>query len=209
MFIRTPMTHAMNAAAGVLQGIKADDAATFKQKYETWKTQNDNALKLFDYQNDTYKAILNDKNKGVDERIAELKANAAAFKDDITMRLAADRNPAVIEEHLAKADEARAKWQELSDKLAARGMKFNLAKQQIEEAKNSGKPMTPEAQIKLLTEAMSDKVAGGGASSLSPEALHLAATTYLATGTMPNLGMGGKEDKEAVLNVEVYFLVNS
>lgn len=116
-FTRVPMTHSMLAAGAALNAMKANDSAAFQEKFDAWKVQNENALKLYDYQNAVYKDILTAKNKSVDERIAELKANAAAFKDDIMMKLAEDRNPSVIDEHLAKADEARNKLQGSLDKI--------------------------------------------------------------------------------------------
>lgn len=40
----------------------------------------------------------------------------------------------------------------------------------------------------------------GVMSSLSPEAVHDLALSYAKTGNMPNMGMGGKEDRDAVFN---------
>lgn len=116
-FARSGATNAMNAAAGVLNSMRAGDAEAFKNSFDVWKTKNENAMKLFDYQNDTYKEILNAKNKSVDERLGELRANAAAFKDDNMMRLLEARNPAIIQDLMDKGDAARAKMQESFDKI--------------------------------------------------------------------------------------------
>jgi len=141
-FARHGATGAMNAAAGVLGALKAGDVEAYKKNYDTWKTKNENALKLFSYQNDTYKDILNAKNKSVDERIAELRANAAAFKDDNMMQLLASRNPAIIEDLLAKSEAARQKAQETANKVQE-GHEKRLAylegKIQLDEELKAGK----------------------------------------------------------------------
>lgn len=116
-FSRNGATNAMNAAAATLKSMKEGDEAGYQKNKDLWKIQNDNAMKLFDYQTNTYKEIMASKNKSVDERIAEMKANAAAFKDDNMMQLLEARNPAVIEDLLAKADAARSRMDEVTVKL--------------------------------------------------------------------------------------------
>ena len=204
MFTRRPMTNSMNAAAAAINSMKQGDAEDFKQKFDTWKVQNDNALKLFNYQNDTYKDIMSAKNKSVDERLAEMKANAAAFKDDNMMQLLEARNPAVIDDLLARADAARAMAEKHSADVEATGLKNYTtlqALQQVKEDFKAGK-ITKEQFVQNLQKVTTAGKGGAGAgdTKLTPEAIHAAAITYNATGQMPNLGMGGKEDKEAVLN---------
>lgn len=84
MFTRRPMTNSMNAAAGVLESMKQQDAADFKQKFDTWKIENENALKLFDYQRDMYKDIMSNDRLDVKDKMAKTEALASAFKDDYT-----------------------------------------------------------------------------------------------------------------------------
>ena len=55
IFTRVPMIKSMNAAAGVVTAMNNKDEADFKKKYEVWKTENDNAMQLFDYQQKLYK----------------------------------------------------------------------------------------------------------------------------------------------------------
>lgn len=144
MFTRRPMTNAMNAAAATLQAQKQGDETAFKQNYEKWKTENENALKLFDYQNATYKDILGAKNKSVDEKIGELKANAASFKDETMMQLLIDRNPSVIEEHIAKSEEAVGKARDHADKIQDGMDQRNTIREALTEFKKKNPNATPE-----------------------------------------------------------------
>lgn len=210
MFTRTPLTYAMNAASGALTAMKSQDESLFKQKYEVWKTSNENAMKLFDYQNNVYKDILNTKNKSVDERIAELKANAAAFKDDLMMKLTEDRNPSVIAEHLSKADEAMAKMEGTINKIQDSFDK----KQLLEDGLNAFKTEHPNATPKQLSDEairLSKEVglAGGkGGSSAaatvtySPEAIDKFADAVRAGVKLSALGLGygTNANKTAVMN---------
>ena len=164
MFTRRPLVAAMNASAGVLKSMKEDDAATFKQKFDEWKVQNENALKLFDYQNDTYKAILAQKNKSVDERIAEMKANAVGFKDENMMSIALLNHIDSVEKHTLDMDLLRDRLEKAQNDLVLQSPKVIAVKEgmeQIQEDLKAGKITPEEAWKKALELAQSSK---GGAS---------------------------------------------
>ena len=67
------MTQAMNSAAAALQAMNEKDDKIFKHKFDVWKIDNANALKLFDYQQDAYDKILNNKGAKVEDKLADLR----------------------------------------------------------------------------------------------------------------------------------------
>jgi hypothetical protein len=137
LFTRTPMTTALNAAAGVLTAYHKGDQEAANQAYKTWEVANNNALKAADYQQKTYDNILQAfrAREGAtiaagsqEERAisAELLANATAFKDTVMMQFAADRDL----QGAAKHAEFLAKQKE---KMDANTMKLAETQAQNEE----------------------------------------------------------------------------
>jgi hypothetical protein len=89
-FTRTPLTTAMNAAAGVINAYHQGDKEKADAAYKTWQVANENAIKNANFQAETYKAILSQ--LGTQERaidaetsrqeravIEEFRAHQAAF----------------------------------------------------------------------------------------------------------------------------------
>lgn len=195
-FARSGATNAMNAASGVLNAMQSKDAADFKSKMDIWKVKNDNAMKLFDYQNDTYKDILASKNKSVDERIAELRANAAAFKDDNMMRLLEARNPAIIEDLLAKGDLARTKMQESLDKIQDWKDKQDRIEEGLKAFKESNPNANPQQILAETTRLVNESTAaekgtskGTDKSTLTPEVIDQKVEALHNGATYASLGL--------------------
>ncbi len=117
MFTRHPLTATMNGAAGAITAMKQSDQAAFDKKFDVWKAQNENAFKLMDYQNKIYDTVLKNKNASVDQRLSEMQAHAAMFKDDYMMQLAKDKNIMEMEELQLKRQEAGEKASEYADKI--------------------------------------------------------------------------------------------
>lgn len=165
MFTRRPMTNSMNAAAAALNSMKAGEAEDFKNKMEAWKTENDNAFKLLDYQQNIYKSILENDRLSVEEKRAEIGAHASAFKDDIAadhmknsdligfQQLQIDRDKA--------ADAAKKNSAELEE-LGHKNLAFMEAKKQLDADKASGK-ITPQEYIRGLQAAAYSNIAAADA----------------------------------------------
>ncbi len=97
LFSRQHLTTALNAAAGVMNAFKKGDQEAANQAYQSWKVANDNALKMADYQQKTYKAILDNFTRregltiqegSMEERAAtaELLANAHSLRDPVAVQ---------------------------------------------------------------------------------------------------------------------------
>lgn len=206
MFTRSPVTESMNAAAAALNSAKQMDAENFKKKSDIWKIKNDNALKLFDYQNNTYKDIMASKNKSVDERISELRANAVAFKDQNMMNILEARNPAVIEDLLAKSSDALASAQKKSaemEKFANQNYATMQAMAVAKEDLDAGS-ITKEQYAQRLQEAAnaSAKAVQATKVTLTPEAIDQKVEALKNGATYSSLGLSTRTsnnpDKAAV-----------
>ena len=97
LFTRTPLTTAMNAAAGVVNAYHDGDQQKANYAFETWKVADENYKAAFNYQMDYYKAVLGDvahreelimKMSEEEKRDAQasVTAVATAFNDQVMMQ---------------------------------------------------------------------------------------------------------------------------
>lgn len=71
LLTRRPLTHAFEAGGEVNEAINTGDAAKFKAAYENWKSSNDNAWKMAEWDQSNIKDLvqrIKDKEAGADER---------------------------------------------------------------------------------------------------------------------------------------------
>lgn len=159
LFTRTPMTTALNAAAGVLNAYHKGDQEAADAAFKSWKVANDNALQLADQQQKTYATLMGalSKREGVEAQVgnleeraawADAQANAAAFKDPVMMQALLDRDVQAV----TKLQNDRAKllsnMQSSSEKLE----KQHLASQAFYEWKQQNPNATPMEQLKKMSE---------------------------------------------------------
>ena len=86
---------------------------------------------------------------------------------------------------------------ELSAKTDIAKASMGIKKEETDTKKSAAESLA--AYHKQLGDAKTN-FGKGVMSSLSPDAVHDLALQYAKTGTMPNMGMGGKEDRDAVYN---------
>jgi hypothetical protein len=142
MFTRRPLTNSMNAAAATLNAMKANDAAAFKQKFDEWKVQNDNAFKLLDYQQQMYDHILKNDQFSVEEKKGEMVAAATMFKDERMLEIAQRGEMREAERAVREQAEAAQKAQEYSGKVEEAGRRklaFDTGKSVLDEDLKAGK----------------------------------------------------------------------
>ena len=58
LLTRQPLTTAMNAAAGVIKSYRDGDAAAAQSAYTQWKAANDAAMQIANFQQDTYRNLI-------------------------------------------------------------------------------------------------------------------------------------------------------
>jgi hypothetical protein len=78
-FAHRPMVASLNAAGAAMQAMNDNDAAAYKNAFDTWKIQTDMTSKLIGMESDTYKGIMDDQHKTMDEKIQEMKAAADIY----------------------------------------------------------------------------------------------------------------------------------
>lgn len=96
LMTRTPLMTAMNAAAGVLKGYHDGDVQAANQAFQTWKVASENAMKAFEFEQDTYKEAMGRLEKRTEfrerqsateataqerERVAQLNAVGRSLQD--------------------------------------------------------------------------------------------------------------------------------
>lgn len=78
LMTRTPLTTAMNAAAGVLKGYRDGDVAAANQAFQTWKVASENAVKAHEFEQESYKEALGDLDRRTQFRERQSSTEAAA-----------------------------------------------------------------------------------------------------------------------------------
>lgn len=83
LFTRRPFVNAIQAMGGVLKATSDKDAALAKQKYDEWKIESANALKLSQYQEKVYDSALKKMSTDAAAGRAELQTSVLAYKDEV------------------------------------------------------------------------------------------------------------------------------
>lgn len=81
LLTKNPLETALNSGAAVMNAANKRDAASFNKAFDQWKIDNENAMKMANYNQDLYKDLI-----GKDE--AELRARAVSAKDNVMIHMA-------------------------------------------------------------------------------------------------------------------------
>ena len=81
LLTRAHLTTAIQAAAGVMKSTHDQDLALAKQRYDTWKIESENAIKMAKFEQEAYKNAINRYRSDAAAGEAEIKTLAAAFKN--------------------------------------------------------------------------------------------------------------------------------
>lgn len=81
MLTRQPLVNALKSSAGVMNAYHAQDLEKYKQSFDEWKQNVDNAVKMHDFERDSYNDLV-----GKDEKLANIYA--AAFKNPTLAQMA-------------------------------------------------------------------------------------------------------------------------
>lgn len=152
-FTRQPLTHALNAAAGVMNAYHKADADAYKTAVQHWKDTSDYALKMADYQRDAYKDAIEMIEKAPKDALAILRAKAAVFGDDPLGDLAKAGNivgtTTLLSERAARDEQLRrenVRGHQLADATAEL-----LDARKVLAAAPPGSPEAAEAQARIAT----------------------------------------------------------
>lgn len=150
MLTRAPLTSSLNAAAGAMKAAQENNAQAFKQNFDVWKVETENALKLHQFEMDSYKQSLDKIKAGDDSALADIQVTAASFKNDTLQLLAAKGQADEVKAYLKAQTDQSKKAAESADKTEA----FGLYQQGIFEYKKShnGQEPPPELAAKMLQE---------------------------------------------------------
>jgi hypothetical protein len=87
LLTRHPLTASLNAMAAVNHAYNDGDMAAAKSAYEQWKVQNENAIKMSEFQNKAYENALSKINHDYTGAVSEARVIAYAQKDNVVMAL--------------------------------------------------------------------------------------------------------------------------
>lgn len=87
LLTRQPLTASLNAMAAVNHAFNEGDAAQAKSAFDTWKVENENAIKMNDFHVKAYEGAIRKVGTDRTGALAEIRATAAALKDDVVISL--------------------------------------------------------------------------------------------------------------------------
>jgi hypothetical protein len=179
---RTPMTAALNAFSGAIQGHMQGERDVAEKRTAEFKQKTEVALKNHQMEMDRYKTILNDKKMRLQEKMQEIHAIAAEERNQQMMQISRERNLLAIEKAYNQNQQAAQRFtvqaEQMHGKLVAAGIESKeqakaaiaalQSAQSAPAAPEAGKPGREEAIQKILA-------ANPGLTATSPEVLSLLA----------------------------------
>lgn len=117
LLTRTPLTTALSSAAGVLNAYRQGDLQKADREFKTWKANTEYALELNKFQLASYKAAIEKIKAGNMGAMAELKAYAAAYKDENMAMIADTRNLNEVIRHADSMEMAQERLQLSKERL--------------------------------------------------------------------------------------------
>jgi hypothetical protein len=87
LLTRQPLTASLNAMAAVNHAYNEGDDARAKSAFDQWKVENENAIKMNEFQVRAYDSAIKKYSTDRAGAVAEIRANAAALKDDVVIQL--------------------------------------------------------------------------------------------------------------------------
>jgi hypothetical protein len=147
LMTQTPLTTALNAGAGVMKAYREGDQEAAQHQMEVWKAATANALRLQDYQDKIYNASIKKLDTETSTALAELTANAAAFRDNIMLDAAKSRDLDLIANIQQERERLGMEVRNRSPDITVWGDMMNSAIKA-----NGGKPLAPQQEMDLYKE---------------------------------------------------------
>ena len=193
LLTRGHLTTALNAAAGVVKGYRQGDQEAANSAFQTWKTSNENALKMANYEREMYNSLLSNtaaqeriglEREGLSEReihdraieapAAEKRANMARIlavaksnNDDAMVAAAMTGDPAAVARVVTDRARNMDKVKDATDAAVAHNLHIGAMKEETEKfTKEAGRPPSQVEQSQLWTKITKGKLSDEEINSL-------------------------------------------
>ena len=192
---RRSMTRSLNAAGAYLNANNQGDAVRAKQAFDQWKLETNNAVKMHDWQQESYKTALGSLKEDSSEARATVETIAHATKDDPVLQALQHGGMEAAKTLFTQREEnARNMMTHQKEIVQLNGLK------ELQEARQSG----DLAKVKAAEQNMDDinKAFGkGGASGAVPINDATIDGIYQGRIRMADLGYRGSQRAEAMRQV--------
>lgn len=143
LLTRRPLINSLNAAGAVMNAFRAQDSEAAKTAFETWKVENENAVKMFEFANSSLKDQLTEINQSENTRLNNYKIVAQALGDEQAARMQTfEQAMKLVEERQRHADEMAKAAPEIQTKYAQlqSGLSLVKAGRELQAAQQSKDP---------------------------------------------------------------------
>jgi len=204
MLTRRPLINSLNAAAGVMNAYKQQDAAAAQSAYDTWKVTTANAVKMAQFSIDAYKTALTKIDSDKRAALTDFTTTAKALGDENAAYVAehygidaAIKYTDALQAHVDRMAKTGEEMSRQKPKLDAQLAMVNGIKN-LQAARKTGDPAKIAAATQVVKDANEQlqafKSGAGGdvGNSLSDEDLKSMAEQYLAgdKSVVTSLGYG-------------------
>jgi len=151
LMTRTPLTSALNAAAGVFKAYKENDAAAAQQAFQSWKIASENASNIAKAELATYRGILARNKDDIHTAMSEIGAAATAYRNETMAGAASQRNADLVNRLLLEQDRLSMQLDEAAPKLEeAHAFKQALPELQATPEYQQADPITKMKMVRAL-----------------------------------------------------------
>ena len=105
-FAHRPMVASLNAAGAAMQAMNDNDYEAYKNAFTTWKTQADMTSTLLGMESSTYKGIMDDQHKTMEEKLQLMETSAKIYQNQILLKQADAGNYEKMWEYAQKLEKA-------------------------------------------------------------------------------------------------------
>ena len=105
-FAHRPMVASLNAAGAAMQAMNDNDYEAYKNAFTTWKTQADMTSTLLGMESSTYKGIMDDQHKTMEEKLQMMETSAKIYQNQILLKQADAGNYEKMWEYAQKLEKA-------------------------------------------------------------------------------------------------------
>lgn len=178
---------ALAAMAGAMDGWAKGDAERADAAFKDWEAKTAQALKTYELQRQQYNDALTASDKTLDGRVQLARLKALEFGDQEAVLALETGSLDKALGILSNRDDAANKVSIEVAKLLDARQKAALEQAKADEIARHHRATEAHAAEKLAADRAAD---AAEAAQFTPQAIELAANTYIQTGSLPPLGMG-------------------
>lgn len=152
LLTRRPLTTGLNAAAAAITSARQGDWENYKLQYNNWKANTDQALQVFDLQNQQLKTIIDSEKLSVDQKLAKARMLGELNHDQVQVQAAQTGDLLSLAQLQTTRERMGEQWAVLQPKIEAEHQRLLALKDVTNsDAFKNADPLTRARMINEVT----------------------------------------------------------